>query len=549
MANRTRWSSSERSLCAPHGHALMSSCGGSLRNHISCTLAKEFPRLAKFGRDRLHWSAAPLGSTIPGMRFLRLLALVALLAAVPAATATAVARMPIGFFDDPSFRWSPAAGANLAAAEAAHASVIRALVDWASVAPTRPAHPLDGNDPAYRLSDLDALVETAQRYDLQVLITISGTPAWANGGESQNHPPTNLNDLTQFAHMLAARYNGSRAGAGVVTLFSVWNEPNLEPVPDSPVQGRQDREPGRVREAVHGRLHGDQGGRPERRRGRRRDLQPGPRHADRRPGFDSVAPATFAELVAKTDPKLPFVAWATHPYPSDFEFGPTQKVVFPDVGFSTMTEFGESLQKWFGRRVPIWVTEYGEMTKPESLLGVSYAQQAADARKALELAEANPYVQMFIWFILRDSSAATWFSGLEQPSGKKKPAYSAFASTAAGIVGQPQTIAPGHPFKVTLAVPFIAWHDPAGSPLGVNYVMKHGSSTVASASRGSRSPVTTRSPSRSASSRPRTRPTRSRSRSKTSTASPSRTRSHSSRTRRDPRDEPSSGQDGSASRE
>ena len=27
--------------------------------------------------------------------------------------------------------------------------------------------------------------------------------------------------------MLAARYNGSRPGAGVVTLFSVWNEPNL----------------------------------------------------------------------------------------------------------------------------------------------------------------------------------------------------------------------------------------------------------------------------------------------------------------------------------
>ena len=65
------------------------------------------------------------------------------------------------------------------------------------------------------------------------------------------------------------------------------------------------------------------------------------------PGIDSVAPATFAELVAKADPKLPFVAWATHPVPSDFTFGPTQKVAFPNVGFSTMTEFGESLAKWF----------------------------------------------------------------------------------------------------------------------------------------------------------------------------------------------------------
>ena len=35
-----------------------------------------------------------------------LLAAVVLLA-VPAATARAVSRMPVGFYDDPSFRWSP----------------------------------------------------------------------------------------------------------------------------------------------------------------------------------------------------------------------------------------------------------------------------------------------------------------------------------------------------------------------------------------------------------------------------------------------------------
>ena len=160
------------------------------------------------------------------MRPLALLVLIMLLATIPAATASGVARMPVGFFDDPSFHWSPAVGANLASAEAAHASVVRALVDWATVAPTRPAHPLDGNDPAYHLSDIDGLVVTALRYDLRVLLTISGTPPWANGGRSPNYPPTNLSDLTQFAHMLAARYDGSR-GAGVVTLFSVWNEPNL----------------------------------------------------------------------------------------------------------------------------------------------------------------------------------------------------------------------------------------------------------------------------------------------------------------------------------
>ena len=411
------------------------------------------------------------------MRPLRLLVLVALLAAVPAATARAVARMPIGFFDDPSFRWSPAASANLAGAAAAHASVIRALVDWASVAPTRPAHPLDGNDPAYHLSDIDDLVVTALRYDLRVLLTITGTPPWANDGRSQKYPPTNLNDLTQFAHMLAARYNGSRPGAGVVTLFSVWNEPNLGQYLTPQFEGDKIVSPAEYVKLFMAAYTGIKAGDPNAVVAAGETSNRGRNHPSGG-GADSVAPATFAELVAKADPKLPFVAWATHPVPTNPTFGPTQKVVFPDVAFSTMTEFGESLAKWFHRPVPIWITEYAEQTVPQHAGGVTYAQQAADARKALELAEANPYVQMFVWFVFRDSNASTWFSGLEQPSGKKNPAYAAFASTAAGTVGQSQVIAPGHPFNVTLAVPFIAWHDPAGSALGVTYVIKEGTSTV-----------------------------------------------------------------------
>ena len=95
----------------------------------------------------------------PAVRPLALLILVMLLGAIPAATrerrsrgcrsVSSTTRASAG-----RRCWSQ----NLAAAEAAHASVVHALVDWATVAPTRPAHPLDGNDPAYHLSDIDALV-------------------------------------------------------------------------------------------------------------------------------------------------------------------------------------------------------------------------------------------------------------------------------------------------------------------------------------------------------------------------------------------------------
>src|SRR6478672_1495775 len=128
------------------------------------------------------------------MRGVRLLVVVVLLVAVPAGVARAVTRMPVGFADDPSFRWSTESSANLATAADAHASVIHALVEWSAVAPTRPVHPLDGDDPAYHLSDIDALVRTAQRYDLQVLLTITGTAAWANGERTPNYPPRHLSD-------------------------------------------------------------------------------------------------------------------------------------------------------------------------------------------------------------------------------------------------------------------------------------------------------------------------------------------------------------------
>src|SRR5712691_2173647 len=135
--------------------------------------------------------------------------------------------MPIGFYDDNSFRWSPDVTKNLLAAQKAGASIIHVTADWSQVAPTKPASPLDGNDPAYRIGDLDGLIAQAGRYGLQVMINISGAPKWANGDQPPNHPPTNLGSLSQFAQMLAKRYNGSTT-RGLVSRWSFWNEPNLE---------------------------------------------------------------------------------------------------------------------------------------------------------------------------------------------------------------------------------------------------------------------------------------------------------------------------------
>ena len=161
----------------------------------------------------------------------------------------------------------------------------------------------------------------APKYDFQVLLTIARTPPWANGGQTPNHPPTNLNDLTQFAQMLATRYNGTKAGIGVVTRFSVWNEPNLQLFLAPQFQGNEDRQPRGLRQALHGRLQGDQGRQPDRARRRRRDLEPRAQPSDapaRRLGRARRRSRSWSPQV---DPKLPFAAWATHPYPSTTRSG------------------------------------------------------------------------------------------------------------------------------------------------------------------------------------------------------------------------------------
>jgi hypothetical protein len=427
---------------------------------------------------RVSLSRSPhLKEVVPVQRIVRLVLVVSIaLIALPAAAVDAAPRMTIGFYDDNSFRWDPAAAKNLLAAQRTGASIIHVTADWSQIAPTKPASPLNGDDHAYKIHDLDVLIAQAGRYDQEVMINISGAPKWANGGKPPNVPPRNLNTITQFARMLAKRYDGTTS-RGLVSRWSVWNEPNLGLFLTPQFSGTQIVSPRTYVKVYLAAYHGIKAGNRHAlvavgetsNRGRDKPLSGAP---------DSVAPATFARLVAQVAPNLPFDAWATHPYPTDPFLGPTQKVKWPNVTLTRITQFGDSLRTWFHRRVPIWITEYGEQTKPEFAAGVTHARQASDAKLALKLAAASPYVDMFVWFTIKDSPG-TWQSGLFTRNGKKKPAYAAFASTALKLAGQTQTIAPGRSPTVKVFVPFIAYHGRPGSFVGVTYRVFAGSKLVA----------------------------------------------------------------------
>ena len=99
-------------------------------------------------------------------------------------------RLLVGFQDDASFRWATDRAVALDAARDANAGVIRTIVAWQDAATRRPANPRDSFDPAYHFDDLDDLVRSGQQRGIELLLSIWGTPEWANGGQTPNHPPT-----------------------------------------------------------------------------------------------------------------------------------------------------------------------------------------------------------------------------------------------------------------------------------------------------------------------------------------------------------------------
>ena len=145
-------------------------------------------------------------------RIVRLVILLSVLAGVAAPASLAAERMWLGFHDDPSFRWVTDRQERVAGSAQSNASIIRLLVQWNLAAKTRPANATDSFDPAYEFDDIDEAVRSAQENDQEVILTISGTPRWANGGKSPNVMPTRVADFTSFSRAIASRYSGRLMG-------------------------------------------------------------------------------------------------------------------------------------------------------------------------------------------------------------------------------------------------------------------------------------------------------------------------------------------------
>jgi hypothetical protein len=99
--------------------------------------------------------------------------------------------------------------------QALHVGVLRVNLYWGGtlgVAKHRPFSATDPRDAGYDWTIYDRTVFYAAAHGLKLLFTITGTPRWANGGESSNRPPKNYALLRSFAYAAAARYSGTYVG-------------------------------------------------------------------------------------------------------------------------------------------------------------------------------------------------------------------------------------------------------------------------------------------------------------------------------------------------
>ena len=136
--------------------------------------------------------------------------------------------------------------------------------------------------------------------------------------------------------------------------------------------------------------------------------------------------------------------WAHHPY--ELTFSPTTAPTDPDyVTIANLPKLTSALSTIFAAYgqsrpggVPLYLTEFGYLTKPPSPLGVSLSQQSAYANQAEFITYNNPNVRTVTQFLLEDDKpkpgvrdpllayGGTFQTGLEFADGRKKPAYTAY---------------------------------------------------------------------------------------------------------------------------
>ncbi len=377
-------------------------------------------------------------------------ALAVALSMVLAASASASKSMRLGIFDDGVVLYGEP---DLVFPQLAKTGtqLLRVNLWWSgpgiSVATRKPKRAGDPKDPAYNWDTYDRTVRFSIVNNIQPIFSIIGTPPWANAAKGWNVAPTNARDLRLFAAAAQKRYSGTFVNADGITLprvslWMAWNEPN-NPVFLKP----QYRRTGKTWAMQSGRDYAKmcnavvQGVKSIQRSSKVAWGATGPR-GNNNPNSSrpSVSPLPFLRAM-KAGGAKGFDAYAHHPYygsPAETPSTPPPpgKRGQPPtaVTLGNIDVLIKEIDRLYGKRMRIWVTEYGYQTNPpDRIYGVTYSKQAKYLTQAVSIVRANPRIDIFLWFLLRDEERlGGWQSGLTTFEGKRKSSFNAFRRAVLG---------------------------------------------------------------------------------------------------------------------
>lgn len=331
------------------------------------------------------------------------------LALLAPAVAHASSRVQYGVQDDAWLLYGPESPAErIQILQRLGVDVVRMTLRWDVVAHAAPAEPRNPDDPAYHWDLYDGMLKRLRAARIGVLLSLWGTPSWANDGEKPNVIPTSATSLADFAYAAATRYPW-------ITRWTVWNEPNVRLflIPNTPrlYVTRLLNPAYRALKAV------DRG-----------NLVAGGVTSPRKTP-SGLSPIAWIRGMRAAHALLD--AYAQNPYPirpgeTPFSGGCWRCT---EITMATLPKLIGEVQRNFGARTRIWLTEYGYNSKPPSRwLGVPNSLQARYVSEAALRVYLSPRVDLLIHFLVRDEpNASRWTSGFLTSRGKVKPSFSAYA--------------------------------------------------------------------------------------------------------------------------
>jgi hypothetical protein len=354
------------------------------------------------------------------MRLLAFAAMSAAALAAAASTASASWRVQYGVQDDSwlavGSKKMPGLERRLDLLDRLGVEVVRYTLRWDHVAAIRPEHPADPADPAYDWSSADALLDGLHEHRIDVVLTLWGTPVWANGWHGANWPPKSPTALALFAKAAATRYPW-------VHKWEIWNEPNqlggLNP--NSPRLYVE-----RLLNPTAAALH----------RVSARNVVAGGATSPRATQTAKSA-VTFMQGMRRAHAK--FDVYSHHPYPRWFGRGRPEKPLqtLPCTRWLTMASLQcviKDVAQNFGPK-HVWLTEYAYKTNPpDGWRGVPLALQARYLAEAARRVYQAPRVDLLINFLVHDEAAiGRWSSGFFTAHEIVKPSFFSFMLPLAQI--------------------------------------------------------------------------------------------------------------------